>query len=135
MDKRVVITGMGVISPVGNDVNTFWKNLCEGYCGIDYITEYPTDELPVRIAGRIRDFQPEEYGMDKPFVRKQDLFTQYGVAAAYQAVHQSGLVSPSSPVSERAINLPCSFPRRSRYSSVGTSLERKSSQAASMPPS
>ncbi|MBQ3825484.1 MAG: beta-ketoacyl-[Spirochaetaceae bacterium] len=42
------ITGMGVISPVGNDVNTFWKNLCEGYCGIDYITEYPTDELPVR---------------------------------------------------------------------------------------
>ena len=93
MDKRVVITGMGVISPVGNDVNTFWKNLCEGYCGIDYITEYPTDELPVRIAGRIRDFQPEEYGMDKPFVRKQDLFTQYGVAAAYQAVHQSGLFS------------------------------------------
>ena len=53
MDKRVVITGMGVISPVGNDVNTFWKNLCEGYCGIDYITEYPTDELPGRIAGRI----------------------------------------------------------------------------------
>ena len=44
MDKRVVITGMGVISPVGNDVNTFWKNLCEGYCGIDYITEYPAGE-------------------------------------------------------------------------------------------
>ncbi len=93
MDKRVVITGMGVISPVGNDVATFWKNLCEGYCGIDYITEYPTDGLPVRIAGRIRDFKPEEYGMDKPFSRKQDLFTQYGVAAAYQAVTQSGLVS------------------------------------------
>lgn len=93
MDKRVVITGMGVISPVGNDVQTFWKNLCEGYCGIDYITEYPTDDLPVRIAGRIHDFKPEEYGMDKPFSRKQDLFTQYGVAAAYQAVRQSGLLS------------------------------------------
>ena len=84
---------MGVISPVGNDVQTFWKNLCEGYCGIDYITEYPTDDLPVRIAGRIHDFKPEEYGMDKPFSRKQDLFTQYGVAAAYQAVRQSGLLS------------------------------------------
>ncbi|MBP5217390.1 MAG: beta-ketoacyl-ACP synthase II [Bacteroidales bacterium] len=84
---------MGVISPVGNDVPTFWKNLCEGYCGIDYITEYPTDDLPVKIAGRIRDFKPEDFGMDKPFSRKQDLFTQYGVAAAYQAVTQSGLVS------------------------------------------
>ena len=82
---------MGVISPVGNDVQTFWKNLCEGYCGIDYITEYPTDDLPVKIAGKIHDFKPEDYGMDKPFARKQDLFTQYGVAAAYQAVQQSGL--------------------------------------------
>ena len=93
MDKRVVVTGMGVISPVGNDVQTFWKNLCEGYCGIDFITEYPTDDLPVRIAGRIHDFKPEDYGMDKPFSRKQDLFTQYGVAAAWQAVRQSGLIS------------------------------------------
>lgn len=93
MNKRVVITGMGVISPVGNDVNTFWSNLCDGVCGIDVITAFPTDNLPVGIAGIIRDFKPEEYGMDKPFIRKQDLFTQYGVAAAYQAMNQAGLVS------------------------------------------
>lgn len=84
---------MGVISPVGNDVNTFWSNLCDGVCGIDYIKSFPTDNLPVGIAGIIKDFKAEEYGMDKPFIRKQDLFTQYGVAAAYQAMRQSGLSS------------------------------------------
>lgn len=84
---------MGVISPVGNDINTFWSNLCNGVCGIDHIKSFPTDNLPVGIAGIIKDFKPEEYGMDKPFIRKQDLFTQYGVAAAYQAIKQSGLAS------------------------------------------
>ena len=76
MDKRVVITGMGVISPVGNDVRTFWKNLCDGVCGIDYIDGFPTESLPVKIAGIVRGFNAEDYGMDKPFIRKQDLFTQ-----------------------------------------------------------
>ena len=93
MNKRVVITGMGVISPVGNDVNTFWSNLCNGVCGIDHIKSFPTDNLPVGIAGIIKDFKAEEYGMDKPFIRKQDLFTQFGVAAAYQAMQQAGLVT------------------------------------------
>ena len=93
MDKRVVITGMGIISPLGNDVNTFWKNLVAGVCGIEYIDDFPTDSLPVRIAGKIKDFHPEEYGMDKPFIRKQDLFTQYGMAAAYQAMNDAGLQS------------------------------------------
>lgn len=93
MDKRVVITGMGVVSPVGNDVATFWKNLRDGVCGIDFINEFPTDNLPVRIAGKIKDFKPEEYGMEKPFVRKQYMFTLYAVAAAYQAIKQSGLAS------------------------------------------
>lgn len=84
---------MGVISPVGNDVATFWKNLRDGVCGIDFINDFPTDNLPVRIAGKIKDFKPEEYGMEKPFVRKQDMFTLYAVAAAYQAIKQSGLAS------------------------------------------
>lgn len=84
---------MGVISPVGNDVKTFWNSLINGVCGIDYIKDFPTDNLPVRIAGKVNDFHPEEYGMDKAFSRKQDLFTQYGVAAAYEAMQQAGLVS------------------------------------------
>ena len=68
---------MGVISPVGNDVDTFWDNLCNGVCGIEAIKAFPTDNLPVGIAGIIKDFKAEEYGMDKPFIRKQDLFTRF----------------------------------------------------------
>ena len=90
--KRVVITGLGVISPVGNDVPTFWNNLVAGVCGIDFIRSFPTDELPVKVAGVVKDFQPELY-MDKPFIRKQDLFTQYGVAASCQAMDDAGLVT------------------------------------------
>ena len=91
MNKRVVITGMGVISSVGNDVETFWKNLKDGVCGIELIDNFPTDNLPVKIAGKIKNFNAEDYGMDKPFIRKQDLFTQYGMAAAWQAMADSGL--------------------------------------------
>lgn len=93
MNKRVVVTGTGVISPVGNDVGTYWKNLLEGVCGIDFITSIPTDDLPVKIAGEVKDFSPADYGIEPPFARKQDKFTIYAVAAASQAVKQSGLVS------------------------------------------
>ena len=89
--KRVVITGTGVISPVGNDVQTYWKNLLDGVCGIDYIKSIPTDDLPVRIAGEVKDFNPSDYGIEPPFARKQDKFTLYAVAAAWQAVKESGL--------------------------------------------
>ena len=93
MCKRVVVTGLGVMSCVGNTVSDFWNNLVEGVCGIDYITEFPTDDLPVRIGGKVRNFEPLEYGMDKPFIRKQDPFTIYAMAAAWQAMRDSGLVA------------------------------------------
>ena len=89
--KRVVITGTGVISPVGNDVQTYWKNLLDGVCGIDYIRSIPTDDLPVKIAGEVKDFNPADYGIETPFARKQDKFTLYAVAAAWQAINESGL--------------------------------------------
>jgi len=84
---------MGVISPVGNDVNTYWKNLLDGVCGIDYIQSVPTDDLPVKIAGEVKDFNPADYQIEALFARKQDKFTIYAVAAAWQAVKQSGLDS------------------------------------------
>ena len=93
MKRRVVVTGTRVITPVGNDVQTFWKNLLEGYCGIDFITSIPTDDLPVKIAGEVKDFNPADYGIETPFARKQDKFTIFAVAAAWQAVTQAGLVS------------------------------------------
>ena len=92
-EQKVVITGMGIISPIGNDIPTFWNNLKNGVCGIGKIEEFDTSMLPVHIAGMVKDFDPLLYGMDKAFVRKQGMFTQYGVAAAKQAVDDSGLVS------------------------------------------
>lgn len=91
MNKRVVVTGMGVITPVGNDVQTYWKNLLDGVCGIDFITSIPTDDLPVKIAGEVKDFNPADYGIEPPFARKQDKFTVFAAAAAWQAVNESGL--------------------------------------------
>lgn len=91
MNKRVVVTGTGVISPVGNDVQTYWKNLLDGVCGIDFITSIPTDDLPVKIAGEVKDFDPAKYDIETPFARKQDRFTIFAVAAAWQAVKEAGL--------------------------------------------
>ena len=80
---------MGVISSVGKDVDTFWKNLIDGVCGIDYVEDFK--DMPVTFAGKVKDFDAEQYGMDKPFIRKQDNFTLYAMAAAWQAMKQSGL--------------------------------------------
>lgn len=91
MEKRVVITGLGVISCVGNDVDTVWNNLKNGVCGIRKIESFPTEGMSVSIAGEVRDFNPEEQGIDKATVRKQDKFTIYGLAAANQAMSDSGL--------------------------------------------
>ena len=93
MTKRVVITGMGVVSSVGNDVPTFWRNLLDGYCGIDFVEDFFGNDLPVKIAGNVKNFNAEDFGMDKSFIRKQDKFTQFGMAAAYQAMNDSGLCS------------------------------------------
>lgn len=84
---------MGIISPIGNDVNTYWDNLLDGVCGIDYIKSIPTDDLPVKIAGEVKDFNPADYEIEPAFARKQDKFTTYAVASAWQAVKQSGLDS------------------------------------------
>ena len=91
MTRRVVVTGTGVITPIGNDVKTFWTNLLNGECGIDFIKSFPTDDLPAKIAGEIKDFTPSDYEIEPPFARKQDKFTLYAVAAAWQAVKESGI--------------------------------------------
>ncbi|MBQ7812419.1 MAG: beta-ketoacyl-ACP synthase II [Bacteroidales bacterium] len=91
MNRRVVVTGTGVISPVGNNVADYWKNLLDGVCGIDFITSIPTDDLPVKIAGEVKNFNPADYGIEPPFARKQDKFTVFAVAAAKQAMDESGL--------------------------------------------
>lgn len=99
--KRVVVTGLGVLTCVGNDVQTFWKNLQDGVCGIDYIDEFQTDGLAVKIGGMVRNFNAEDYGMDKPFIRKQDPFTVFAMASAYQAMNDSGLVAGENIAPDR----------------------------------
>ena len=91
MTKRVVVTGMGIISPSGNDISTFWDNITHGRNGIRKITRFKTGELAASVAGEVRDFNPADYGLEPSFTRKQDLFSIYAAAAAKQAVIQSGL--------------------------------------------
>lgn len=90
--RRVVVTGLGVISPVGNTVDAFWNNLINGYCGIDKITYFDTTDYKVKIAAEVKDFNAADY-LERNEVRKTDLFSQYALAAAHQAVKDSGLVA------------------------------------------
>lgn len=95
--KRVVITGMGVISPIGNGVSDFADGLFAGKCGIGKITRFDTDGFKVKVAGEVKRFAQEEYGMEKGDARRMDLFTQYAMAAAHQAVEDSGIVGSVAP--------------------------------------
>lgn len=92
MSRRVVVTGLGAISPVGNNVSDMWKNLVDGVCGIETITEFDTSDLKVHIAGTVKDFAPENFGIEKREARKLDLYCQYAIAAAQEAVDDSGII-------------------------------------------
>lgn len=94
--KRVVVTGLGVISPVGNTVNEFWDSLINGRCGIDLITKFDTTDFKVKIAAEVKNFDPHDY-MEKGGIRKTDLFAQYAVAAASQAMKDSGIAGTVEP--------------------------------------
>lgn len=89
--KRVVITGIGAISPIGNDTTTFWQNLKKGVCGVDLIQSFSTDDLPVKIAGEVKDFKPDMYGIDAATARKNDRYALFALAASNQAMKDSGL--------------------------------------------
>jgi len=90
MKRRVVITGLGIISPVGNDVATAWKNVVGGVSGIGPVTHFDASTFPTRIAGEVRDFDPAQFVPAKD-VKKMDPFIHYGVAASVQALNDAGL--------------------------------------------
>ncbi len=94
--RRVVITGMGAITPVGNSVPEFWESLKAGKCGIGEITKFDTTDYKVKVAAEVRSFDPLQY-MEKADVRKHDLFCQYALAAAAQAVEESGIKGTLPP--------------------------------------
>jgi len=89
--RRVVITGMGVLSPVGNDLETFWSNLTNGNSGIDLIETFDVSQYTSRIAGAVRDFNATPYYKTPKDVRRSDRFTQLSMAASKMAIADSGL--------------------------------------------
>src|SRR5699024_5415001 len=88
--RRVVITGVGAISPLGNDANTLLENILKGNSGIDTITKVNKDDFPVHVAAEVKDVDAKEY-MDKKEARGMDYFTQYAVAASKMAVEDAKL--------------------------------------------
>ena len=89
---RVVITGMGVVSPVGNDIETFWKNITNGVCGIDRIKRFDASGLKVNLDAEVKDFDPKKVYDTVQEIRKSDLYMQYAMAASKQAVEKSGIL-------------------------------------------
>ena len=89
--RRVVITGLGVVSPLGHDLNTFWDRLLAGHCGIDRITAFDASHHDSRIAAEVRDFDPLPAFPSAKDVRRTDRFAQFGVYAGYTALKDSGL--------------------------------------------
>lgn len=88
--RRVVVTGLGLVTPVGNTVDTTWKALLSGKSGIAPITKFDASEFTTRFSGSVKDFDVEQY-LTKKDARKMDLFIQYGMAAGIQAIQDSGL--------------------------------------------
>lgn len=89
--RRVVVTGLGMLTPLANSVEETWKRVLAGESGIGPLDTFDCSGLTTRFAGLIRDFDPQEYGMTKKDARKMDYFIQYGVAAAEQAIADSGV--------------------------------------------
>ena len=90
-ERRVVITGMGVVTPIGNDLETFWSNLKNGVSGIRIIDAFDTTEYDCKIGGQVRDFDPKPFFKSPKDVRRTDRFTHFAMAAAKMAIADSGI--------------------------------------------
>ena len=95
--NRVVITGMGVVSPIGNSLSAYWESLVNGVCGVGPITRFDTEGFKAKLAAEVKDFNAADFGMDVPTQRRMDKFTQYAVAAARQAMADSAITGTVEP--------------------------------------
>ena len=96
INRRVVVTGLGAVSPVGNDVKTSWENLISGVHGIGPITRFDTTEYKAKLAAEVKDFDARQY-MEKAEILRSDLYAQYAVASACQAMEESGIEGTVDP--------------------------------------
>ncbi|MEI3604906.1 beta-ketoacyl-ACP synthase II [Pseudogracilibacillus sp. SE30717A] len=104
--RRVVVTGIGTVTPLGNDAKTLWENIVANQSGIDFITRVNKDDFPVHVAAEVKDFDAKAY-MDKKEARKMDLFTQYAVAASKMAVEDAKLVIDESNADRVGVWIGC----------------------------
>jgi 3-oxoacyl-[acyl-carrier-protein] synthase II len=101
LEQRVVVTGMGVVSSLGTDLNTFWNALLAGKSGVSLVEAFDMSEYPTRIAAEVKNFNPEDYGVDKKDARKMDRFVQFGLVASLSAIKDADLRIGDNADSER----------------------------------
>ena len=102
MEKRVVITGIGAITPIGNNIEEFWNGIKTQKCGIDEITRLDTSDLKVKLAAEVKDFNAEEH-FDKRTARRMDLYSQYAVVASREALKSSGITEENTDMTRVGI--------------------------------
>ncbi len=104
MRRRVVITGMGAVTPIGHSVSEMWENAKNGACGIDLITKYDTSDRKVKLAAEVKDLDVTAY-IDKKEARKYAKFTQFALIASQEAVKQSGITAENADMNRCAVNV------------------------------
>lgn len=102
MKERLVITGMGAVTPIGIGVETYWNNLIAGKCGVERITRFDPKESPVKIAAQVKNFNPDDF-MTKKLSREMDLFMQYGYAAGEEALADGGIKEDTIPADRMGV--------------------------------
>ncbi|MBR1537293.1 MAG: beta-ketoacyl-ACP synthase II [Treponema sp.] len=107
MRRRVVITGMGCVSPVGNTVDEAWEAIKNGKCGISSITLFDASKIPVKIAGEVKDFDITSYGVDSKATRKMARFSKFALAASAQAINDSGYTGEALKSEKMGIVVGC----------------------------
>ena len=92
MMRRVVVTGMGAVTPIGCDIDTIWNNLLDGNCGIDFITKFDTSDLGAKVAAEVKDFDPKKYFDTPGEIRRTDDYIKFAIGAAKEAVEDSKIL-------------------------------------------
>src|SRR5436305_333667 len=90
-ERRVVVTGIGLVTPLGNEVNPFWERLIASDCGVDRIASFDASKFDTQVAAEVKDFQPAAAFPSPKEVRRADRFSQFGVYAGWQALKDSGM--------------------------------------------
>ena len=99
MERRVVITGLGAITPIGNSVEDFWKGIKSSKCGIDKITQFDTENYKVKLAGEVKNYNPEEH-FDKRNCKRLDKFSQFAIIASKEAMKDSGITPENTDMTK-----------------------------------